>query len=50
MAVSIGSYEIFNIKYSAKVQAILEVLNGLSFKNDNFPYHWMQNDFQTNIN
>ncbi len=36
MAALIGSYEIFNIEYPAKVRATLEVLNGLSFKKRSF--------------
>jgi hypothetical protein len=36
IAVLIGSYEIFNIEYPAKVRTTLEVLNGLSFKKRSF--------------
>ena len=36
IAVLIGSYEVFNIEYPAKVRATLEVLNGLSFKKRSF--------------
>jgi len=36
IAVLIGSYEIFNIEYPAKLRATLEVLNGL-FKKRSFP-------------
>ncbi len=38
IVVLIGSYEIFNIEYPAKLRATLEVLNGLSFKKRSFSF------------
>jgi hypothetical protein len=36
IAVLIGSYEVFNIEYPAKVRTTLVVLNGLAFKKRSF--------------
>ena len=38
VAAFIGSYELFNIEYPAKVRTMLEVLIGLSFRKKTFSF------------
>ena len=50
VAALIGSYELFNIEYSAKVRATLEVLNGLSFRKRSFSLSLAAKRFLKNTN